>query len=64
MVEAMPGVMSTRLAALDNTTAPFSVLNYNGGSQPLVIQVCSMVAGPPVDYAVVSIGVGKTCSSL
>lgn len=64
MVQPLNNVMSTRLAALDNTTAPFVVPNYGGGTMSLMIEVCSMGITPSsVDYVVVSIGVGASCLS-
>ncbi len=59
MTQSRPNAFSTRVAALDHNSDIFQVANYAGGPKPLIITVCALVTGGALDYALVSVGVGK-----
>jgi len=51
------------LAALDaDTDTTFRVENFNNTNQPLIVQVCETVAGPP-DFAKVAVGLDADCDA-
>jgi len=61
----MNGFFDTDLVASLNhySRTTFTVENYNGGSDPLVIRICDKVSGPP-DYMVIAFGLNAVCGEV